>query len=263
MERSGTGRARPVSAAAARAPQSREISADQPRPLRRIRVLLERHDFYGQTAECVTRSVVQRCTTLLHHAAIATDHDHIVTAIDEAIGCRSQSVDCAEQATEDPVTDRLCTDVGIPVGQRIAIGLPPFDINREGARKDLQVVPGERSASGLDGLDVEPRSAPASVWDMRESSHGATAHAGECRGRRKSSARTTAASRRGRYWGMTRGVAAHLLDDGLPINPKIYTSGRIFGFSVRYTRRRTGVRTNAVGSAGPVPYGRRIHLPEF
>ena len=97
----------------------------------------------------MTRSGVQRCTALLHRAATATEHDHIVTAIDEPVGCRSESVDCAEQATEDPVTDHLCTDVGIPVGQRIAIGLPPFDINREGAKKDLQAVPGDAAQVAL------------------------------------------------------------------------------------------------------------------
>ena len=60
----------------------------------------------------------------------APNRDNVVTAVDEAIRRCGKVVDGGEQSTKHIFANRLCTDVRIAVGERVALRFVPLDVGR-------------------------------------------------------------------------------------------------------------------------------------
>ena len=100
----------------------------QPRPLRRVGVLVERHDPVPDEPVNVAERRVQCGAALLRCTSVAAEHHDVIAAIDEAIGARREIVERSEYPAEHPFADRLRTDVGTAAGQRAAFGFVPLGV---------------------------------------------------------------------------------------------------------------------------------------
>jgi len=94
---------------------------------------------------------------VFHGASVAAKHDDIVTAVDKAIGRGGETVDAGEQPAEHTFANSLCADVGIVVGQRIALRLVPLDVGGHGAEKHRWIVVREGGVGRLNSLHAHGR----------------------------------------------------------------------------------------------------------